>query len=84
MAGSGKVAVIGLTVAQQLFGDADPIDQMIRVRKVPLQVIGVLSRKGRLYGSGPGRCDRGPAVHFPQSPAGPERRAAEARRGRPP
>ena len=47
MAGSGKVAVIGLTVAQQLFGDADPIDQMIRVRKVPLQVIGVLSRKGQ-------------------------------------
>jgi putative ABC transport system permease protein len=47
MAGSGKVAVIGQTVAQQLFGDADPIDQMIRVRKVPLQVIGVLSRKGQ-------------------------------------
>jgi ABC-type antimicrobial peptide transport system permease subunit len=47
MAGSAKVAVIGLTVAQQLFGDADPIDQTIRVRKVPLQVIGVLSRKGQ-------------------------------------
>jgi ABC-type antimicrobial peptide transport system permease subunit len=47
MAGAAKVAVIGLTVAQQLFGDADPIDQTIRVRKVPLQVIGVLSRKGQ-------------------------------------
>jgi ABC-type antimicrobial peptide transport system permease subunit len=46
-AGSGKVAVLGQTVAQQLFGDADPIDQMIRVRKVPLQVIGVLARKGQ-------------------------------------
>jgi ABC-type antimicrobial peptide transport system permease subunit len=46
-AGSAKVAVIGLTVAQQLFGDADPIDQTIRVRKLPLQVIGVLSRKGQ-------------------------------------
>lgn len=46
-AGSAKVAVIGQTVAQQLFGDADPIDQVIRVRKVPLQVIGVLSRKGQ-------------------------------------
>ena len=47
MAGSGKVAVLGQTVAQQLFGDADPIDQVIRVRKVPLQVIGVLARKGQ-------------------------------------
>ncbi len=46
-AGSGKVAVLGQTVAQQLFGDADPIDQVIRVRKVPLQVIGVLARKGQ-------------------------------------
>ena len=47
MAGSGKVAVIGQTVAVQLFGDADPIDQTIRVRHVPVQVIGVLSRKGQ-------------------------------------
>ena len=47
MAGSGKVVVIGQTVARELFGDADPIDQMIRVRKVPLQVIGVLGRKGQ-------------------------------------
>jgi ABC-type antimicrobial peptide transport system permease subunit len=47
MAGSGKVVVIGQTVARELFGDADPIDQTIRVRKVPLQVIGVLSRKGQ-------------------------------------
>ncbi len=47
VAGSGKVAVIGQTVAMQLFGDADPIDQTIRVRKLPLQVIGVLERKGQ-------------------------------------
>jgi ABC-type antimicrobial peptide transport system permease subunit len=47
MAGSGKVVVIGQTVAQQLFGDADPIDQVIRVRKAPLQVIGMLERKGQ-------------------------------------
>jgi ABC-type antimicrobial peptide transport system permease subunit len=47
MAGSAKVVIIGQTVATQLFGDADPIDQVIRVRKVPLQVIGVLGRKGQ-------------------------------------
>jgi ABC-type antimicrobial peptide transport system permease subunit len=47
MAGSAKVVVIGQTVARELFGDADPIDQMVRVRKVPLQVIGVLGRKGQ-------------------------------------
>ncbi len=47
IAGAGKVALIGLTTAQQLFGDADPIDQVIRVRKVPLTVIGVLARKGQ-------------------------------------
>ena len=47
IAGSGKVALIGLTTAQQLFGDADPVDQVIRVRKVPLTIIGVLARKGQ-------------------------------------
>jgi putative ABC transport system permease protein len=47
VAGSGKVVLIGQTVALQLFGGADPIDQVIRVRKVPLTVIGVLARKGQ-------------------------------------
>lgn len=47
MSGSGKVALIGQTTAHQLFGDADPIDQTIRVRKVPLAVVGVLARKGQ-------------------------------------
>ena len=45
--GSGKVAIIGQTVAEQLFGAVDPIDQTIRIRKVPLSVIGVLARKGQ-------------------------------------
>ena len=47
LSGAGKVALIGLTTAQQLFGDADPVDQVIRVRKVPLTIIGVLARKGQ-------------------------------------
>jgi putative ABC transport system permease protein len=45
--GSAKVAIIGQTVATQLFGDADPVDQIIRVRKVPVTVIGVLDKKGQ-------------------------------------
>ncbi len=45
--GSGKVVLIGQTVAENLFGDASPLDQVIRVRKVPLTVIGVLEPKGQ-------------------------------------
>jgi putative ABC transport system permease protein len=45
--GSAKVAIIGTTVAAQLFGDADPIDQIIRVKKVPVMVIGLLASKGQ-------------------------------------
>ena len=45
--GSAKVALIGQTVAAQLFGDADPLDQVIRVKKVPVTIIGVLGKKGQ-------------------------------------
>ncbi len=45
--GSAKVALIGQTVAQELFGDADPIDQTVRVRTVPVKIVGVLARKGQ-------------------------------------
>ncbi|GAB4177655.1 MAG: ABC transporter permease [Rhodocyclaceae bacterium] len=47
MTGAAKVALIGETVANNLFGDESPIDQVIRVRKVPLTVIGVLEHKGQ-------------------------------------
>ena len=45
--GSAKVGLIGTTVAQELFGDVDPIDQIVRVRTVPVKIVGVLSRKGQ-------------------------------------
>ncbi len=45
--GSAKVAIIGQTVARELFGDADPLDQVIRVKKVPVTVIGLLDKKGQ-------------------------------------
>ncbi len=45
--GSAKVAWLGQTVARELFGEEDPIDQVIRVRGTPFTVIGVLARKGQ-------------------------------------
>jgi putative ABC transport system permease protein len=45
--GSAKVAMIGQTVATQLFGDSDPLDQVIRVKKVPVTIIGLLGTKGQ-------------------------------------
>jgi len=47
VSGAGKVALIGQSVAKQLFGDADPVDQQIRIRKVPFIVVGVLEKKGQ-------------------------------------
>ncbi len=47
MSGAGKVAIVGQTVARELFGDGDPVDQIIRVRGVPFTVIGLLERKGQ-------------------------------------
>jgi len=47
MAGAAKVCLIGSTVAKQLFGGADPVDQVIRIRRVPFTVIGVLETKGQ-------------------------------------
>lgn len=45
--GAAKVVLIGQTVARELFGDQDPLDQVIRLRGVPVTVIGVLARKGQ-------------------------------------
>jgi putative ABC transport system permease protein len=47
MSGAGKVALIGQTVATELFGDADPMDQTIRIKNVPVTIVGVLARKGQ-------------------------------------
>ena len=42
-----RVAVIGATVASNLFGDANPTGQTIRINNAPYQVIGVLDSKGQ-------------------------------------
>ena len=44
---SAKVAVLGKTVSDSLFGGMDPIGQMIRIRKVPFTVVGVVQPKGQ-------------------------------------
>ncbi|HUJ90909.1 MAG TPA: ABC transporter permease [Syntrophorhabdales bacterium] len=42
-----KVALLGQTVVDNLFGGIDPIDQIIRIKKIPFRVIGVMSEKGQ-------------------------------------
>jgi putative ABC transport system permease protein len=42
-----KVAVLGKTVADQLFPGADPVGQEIQIRNVPFTVSGVLTPKGQ-------------------------------------
>jgi len=41
-----KVAVLGATVAENLFPNSDPVGQIIRIKNVPFKVVGVLERKG--------------------------------------
>jgi putative ABC transport system permease protein len=45
--GAAKTCVIGRTIAQTLFGDEDPLGKMIRIKKVPFIVIGILETKGQ-------------------------------------
>ncbi|MDP2753814.1 MAG: ABC transporter permease [Nitrospirota bacterium] len=42
-----KVCLLGQTVVDNLFGDMSPVGQVIRIKKVPFTVIGVLSMKGQ-------------------------------------
>ena len=61
---SAKVVVLGDFVAWNLFGDADPIGQVVRINKVPMTVIGVSKRKGESLG-GP----QADVIHMPVSTA---------------
>lgn len=42
-----KLAVLGETVSQNLFGGTDPTGQVIIVKNVPFTVVGVLTPKGQ-------------------------------------
>jgi len=43
---AAKVAILGSTVAEELFGYSDPVGETIRIKNIPFQVIGVLKSKG--------------------------------------
>ncbi len=58
---ASRVAVIGQTTADNLYGQTDPIGQTIRIRSRPFEVIGVLSSKGGDIGGG----DQDDAVFVP-------------------
>ncbi len=47
VSGANKVAVIGKTVAENLFGAQDPVGETLRIRNVPFKVIGTLAAKGQ-------------------------------------
>jgi putative ABC transport system permease protein len=45
--GATKNCLLGQTVAENLFGSEDPLGKVIRIKKVPFKVIGILDRKGQ-------------------------------------
>jgi len=46
--GGTKVVLLGQTVVDKLYGPhVDPVGQMVRIKKVPFQIVGVLAKKGQ-------------------------------------
>jgi putative ABC transport system permease protein len=43
---AAKVVVLGTTMREKLFRDADPVDATVRIRDVPFTIVGLLDRKG--------------------------------------
>lgn len=46
----GQVALIGASVARELFGGENPVGAQVRVKSVPFDVIGVMAKKGQSMG----------------------------------
>ena len=51
-ASAARVAALGQETAAALFGDADPLDQTIRIENVPFKVIGIFKKMGATPGGG--------------------------------
>jgi putative ABC transport system permease protein len=52
-----RVAVLGATVARNLFGERNPVGETLRIDNVPFEVVGLLSAKG-LDGNGADQDDQ--------------------------
>jgi putative ABC transport system permease protein len=44
---SSKVALIGQTVSENLFGDEDPVGKVVRIKRIPFTIVGLLEPKGQ-------------------------------------
>ena len=62
---AAKVAILGQTVVNELFGDVDPINKTVRIKGIPFRIIGVLEERGQ---SGMGQ-DQDDEVFIPISTA---------------
>ncbi|MBI4691446.1 MAG: ABC transporter permease, partial [Nitrospirae bacterium] len=56
-----KVCILGQTVVDNLFGSIDPLGQIIRIKKIPFSVIGILESKGQ----SPSGQDQDDVVYIP-------------------
>ncbi|MDF2928276.1 ABC transporter permease [Anaerospora sp.] len=45
-----RVAILGKTTADNMFGEVNPLGQTVRINKAPFQVVGVLEAKGQSAG----------------------------------
>ncbi len=47
MEAASKVCILGQTVSDYLFGSEDPVGKIVRIKRSPFSVIGILERKGQ-------------------------------------
>jgi len=60
-----KVCLLGQTVVDKLFGGLDPVGQIVRIKKIPFKVIGILEAKGQ----DPRGQDQDDAIYVPVTTA---------------
>ena len=62
---AAKVCLLGQTVVDNLFGSINPVGQIIRIKKIPFTVIGILEAKGQ----DPGGHDQDDTIYVPVTTA---------------
>jgi putative ABC transport system permease protein len=62
---AAKVCLLGQTVVDNLFGGINPVGQIIRIKKIPFTVIGILETKGQ----DPGGHDQDDTIYVPVTTA---------------